>query len=126
VRGDALRRKIFSVIVLPRGERSRATGASIKMITNEFLAVLLEYIEMVYRENTNDFASIYALDIAITAIKADKEWNEESVEALLENMAALASWILGWEILPAAMRARLEAIRDTHPEFAETATAAAK
>jgi len=95
-------------------------------VTTEFLALLLNQIETVYRENTDDYASIHALDIAIAAIEADMKWDDKLADALLENMAALASWFLGWEELSPAIRARFQAISNTHPEFAETATAVAE
>ena len=86
----------------------------------EFLALLLRQIECVYRENTDDYASMHALDIAIAAIAADEKLDERSAETILENMAALADWMLaGNSEFSPAIRARLEAIRDTHPDFAE-------
>ena len=92
-------------------------------ITTEFLALLLRQIECVYRENTDDYASIHALDIAIAAIAADEKLDERSAETILENMAALADWMLaGNSEFSPAIRARLEAIRNTHPDFAEPPT----
>ena len=86
----------------------------------EFLALLLRQIVQVYDENTDDWASIHALDIAIAAIAADEKLDERSAETILENMAALAGWMLaGNSEFSPAIRARLEAIRDTHPDFAE-------
>ena len=83
----------------------------------EFLALLLDQIEEVYYDRTEDWTSIHALHIAIAAIG-------ESAETILESMATLADWMLGSSELSPAIRARLETIRDTCPEFAKTAGAA--
>jgi hypothetical protein len=88
-------------------------------ITTEFLALLLEQIEMVYRNNTDDFCSMYALDIAIAAIDADEKMSEGSAETILENMSHLADCMLGNSGFSPLARARLETIRYTHPDFAE-------
>jgi hypothetical protein len=90
-------------------------------ITTEFLALLLNQIETVYRENSDDFASIHALNLPIAAIEADEKMNERSAETILEEMALLADWMLGSEFSPAS-RARLEAIRASHPEWDEPET----
>ena len=90
----------------------------------EFLAMLLAQIETVYRENTDDYASMHALDIAIAAIEADEKMDEESAKKILEYMSLLADWMLGGEgsELSPAIHARLATIRGTHPDFAEPAT----
>jgi hypothetical protein len=85
------------------------------IITTEFLALLLQQIA-VYRDNTDDFASIYALDIAIAAIDAD---DERSAETILENMSHLADCMLRNSGFSPLTRARLETISGTHPDFAE-------
>ena len=90
----------------------------------EFLALLLDQIEEVYYDRTEDWTSIHALHIAIAAIGADEKMDEESAETILESMATLADWMLGSSELSPAIRARLETIRDTCPEFAKTAGAA--
>lgn len=84
------------------------------------LALLLNHICQVYSDETDDWASMHALGIAIAAIEADDNMmNERSAETILDNMSGLAAWMLGrWEF-PPAIRARLETIRDTHPDYAE-------
>jgi len=87
----------------------------------EFLALLLRQVEELYRENTDDYASIHALDIAIAAIEADEKMSETSADSILEAMAALAAWMLLDSEFSPDTRARLEAVRDTCPEFAAPA-----
>jgi hypothetical protein len=94
------------------------TNATI--ITTEFLTVLLEQIWQVYSDNTDDFCSMYAIDIAITAIGADEKMNEQSAETILEYMSILADCMLGNSELSPAIRARLEAVRYTNPDFADS------
>jgi len=89
------------------------------MTTTEFLAVLLNQVEELC-DNTEDWASIHALHIAIAAIEADEneKMSETSAEIILEEMSALASWIgSGRSDFSPAIRVRLAAIRDTHPDF---------
>ena len=88
----------------------------------EFLALLLAQIEMVYRDYTEDWASMHALGIAIAAIEADEKMNENSAISILEHMARLADWMLRDSEFSPAIRARLETIRASDPEFAEPAT----
>src|SRR5262249_20824846 len=84
----------------------------------EFLALLLRQIEELYRDNTDDFASMYALDIAIAAIEADEKMDEKSADIILAHMAILADLMLNdFEFSP-GIRARLEVIRASHPDFA--------
>jgi aerobic-type carbon monoxide dehydrogenase small subunit (CoxS/CutS family) len=111
------------LLVAPRGTEPREqwemTMTDTTIITIEFLALLLQQIEAVYRHNTNDFCSICALDLAIAAIEADENMNERSAETILENMSHLAHCMLGNSGFSPAIRARLETIRYTHPDFAE-------
>src|SRR5262245_58711925 len=87
----------------------------------EFLALLLAQIEELYRDNTEDYASMHALDIAIAAIEADEKMNENSAIIILEHMAMLADFMLrDTSELSFNTRARLERIRNTDPEFAAT------
>ena len=93
------------------------------VITTEFLALLLDQIETVYRDNTDDWTSIHALNIAIAAIEADKKMDERSAETILEEMSLLAGWILASNSkFSPAICARLAKIRTTHPDFAEPAS----
>jgi len=91
-------------------------------ITTEFLVMLLRQIWQVYYDNTEDWAAMHALDIVTAAIEADEKMNEESAETVLEYMSHLADWMLGNPEFSPAIRVRLEAIRNTHPDFAEPAT----
>ena len=88
----------------------------------EFLALLLKHICQVYSDDTDDFASMYALDIAIAAMEADEKMSEQSAEMILEHMASLAGCLIGASEFSPAIRARLEVIRNTHPDFAEPAS----
>jgi hypothetical protein len=89
----------------------------------EFLALLLRQIGQFYDDNTDDFTSMHALDIAIAAIAADENLDEKSAKKILESMSLLADWMLRvTSELSLNTRARLEAIRDTHPDFGGPAT----
>jgi len=83
--------------------------------------MLLSQVEELYRDNTEDYASMHALDIAIVAIEADENLDEKSAKKILEDMSLLADWMLrGISELSLNTRARLETIRNTHPDFAGT------
>jgi len=85
--------------------------------------MLLSQVEELYRDNTEDYASMHALDIAIVAIEADENLDEKSAKKILEDMSLLADWMLrGISELSLNTRARLETIRDTNPDLAEPAT----
>jgi hypothetical protein len=101
-------------------ERQREYGAG------EFLAMLLDLAAELYRDGTGDFASMAALEIATAVIGADENMNEQTAEKILEEMADLAVCMLHTSELSLDTRARLERIRNTHPDFAEPATAAAE
>jgi len=92
-------------------------------VTTEFLALLLGQVQQVYSDYTEDWLSMHALDIAITAIAADENLDEESAKKILEHMSLIADWMLrGTSELSLNTRARLETIRDTNPDLAEPAT----
>jgi hypothetical protein len=63
--------------------------------------------------------TIYAVSIAIEAIKADENIDNKRVETILSEMAALANCLLHTSNLTDDNRARLTKIRDTSPEFVE-------
>jgi len=92
-------------------ERRREYGAG------EFLAMLLGLAEELYRDGTEDYASMAALAIATAVIGADENMNEQTAEKILEEMSDLAACMLHISELSLDTRARLERIRDTHPEF---------
>src|SRR6516165_7091893 len=50
--------------------------------------------ESVWLNNTDDFVTIYAVSIAIEAIKADENIDNKRVETILSEMAALANCLL--------------------------------
>jgi hypothetical protein len=91
-------------------------------ITTEALALLLDKLSEVFVDNTDDWVTIYGLDLASAVVSVDEIISEREAAHIVELMAFIAHsmlWRTSSKQLPVALQAQLRTIERMYPDLCD-------